>query len=356
MVLGVGPSSALPGVEYETEAPLAALRCAALRAVGAREALSHALFEQACMARRAGAWAQGMAAVTELRTLLLASKGGPGPVLAGAGADTAGAGAGLARTGSASVPAAAGTALTPMEAAWVEVMCRPDAAWRLEELRLMWRRGQHAVAARMAQSLASTMQAAATASGGGASAAAGQGLASAAKGSAPGQLQRAGSGGLLRAGSAGGAAAMPTAARPEPVQLAATLSLAGKWAACAQLSDAGEELAGSTSGAGSTTAAAGGTAGIMAQNPVLRMLSEAAQIIADTWQLHGTPAQGPSSGAVAAAGPVPVTAGAASGTAEASKVLYRLAQYADNLYREHVAVRSSPEYQIETQVIAVRVV
>lgn len=85
---------------------------------------------------------------------------------------------------------------------------------------------------------------------------------------------------------------------------------------------------------------------------VLSLMTEAAQVVAEN--PPGSTVSSMISGTVS---------GTVSGTAAdearwgrvAARVLYRLAQYADTLYRGLVAARSTPEYEIETQVIAVGV-
>ena len=204
----------------------------------------------------------------------------------------------------------------------------------------MWRRGQRQVAARMARQLADQMVRMKAA-------AAGPPPASA----APGALA-----GALRAATAAQMA-------PHPMRLATALSLAGQWALEAQLSDF-EGLGGVRAGAGGSS---GG--GAPPPNPVLSCMNEASMIVVkemekQSHQASTSSAGGGTSAGGAGGGTSTGGMGGGSSTARAGgqydisgtgcKILYRLAAYADKLYRELVAQRQSPEYSIAGEVIKVR--
>ncbi|GIL62720.1 hypothetical protein Vafri_16889, partial [Volvox africanus] len=227
--------------------PLLALRCAALAALGRPREHAAALATVVAATRRSGATAAGLAAVQELRTVL---------------------------------------ARQPATDPWVvDMRCGSTAAWRLEEARLVRRRGQSTLAAHMALALVSELEQQKQ-----------QLLRKpAASGSAGGISRGVGGGGTL--------------------QLATALSLAGAWCAEAQV-DCG---------------AHGGVMGLMGQavDIAVQALDEekggSGAAAMNSWESQA-----------------------------ACKVLYRLASYADQRYREFVAVLQSPEHVKRMSVVAAK--
>ncbi|GIM12554.1 hypothetical protein Vretimale_15870, partial [Volvox reticuliferus] len=174
----------------------------------------------------------------------------------------------------------------PATEPWViDMHCGGTAAWRLEEARLVRRRGQATLAAHMALALVSELEQH--------------------QHQLPLQLAASGSGGVSSAGDGGGT-----------LQLATAMSLAGAWCAEAQV-DCG---------------AYGGVMGLMG-----RAVDIAVQALDE---------KKGGSGAAAAVGSWESQA--------ACKVLYRLASYADQRYREFVAVLQSPEHVKRMTVVAAK--
>jgi hypothetical protein len=230
---------------------LSVLRCAALQAIGHEEGLADALTLAARQHRQAGLVAAGMSDVSRLTRLLNnAAPPAPGP--------------------SAPIDMSVQSRLQQLPV-WAQRQLRPDAPWRLEEARLLWHLGQKQAAARRAHQLAAAMLAV-----GGVL----QGPTSNGHG-VPATVSLAGG-----STTAGGQVPASVTAAAAPMQLAEALSLAGHWAADAQLPDLGAlggqasvqvpgvqangVLTGSTS-----TSSTGAGAG------VLSLLSQAAQIVSE---------------------------------------------------------------------------
>lgn len=264
-----------------------AVRAAAARATGQTSGLCQSLGQLARVHRLQGAVATGLSDLQLLRDCLTSE---------------------LRRIES--QPDGAGGAGSSGGPAWLTAMCHPAAPWRLEEARLRWHMGEARTAAHMAYSVAEIIQAV--------------------------RGQPAGHPALQPARAAANAQQTVTSATGGvddsvcSMQLATALSLAGVWAAEAQvrlkgIADTGASADADTRGAGSVS------------GDVLDALTQAAQIAQQHLPQPAQPGQ-----------PAAHVANAA-----ACEVFYRLAHYADQLYRANVEQRSTPEYVTYTRVIQV---
>jgi hypothetical protein len=226
---------------------LSVLRCAALQAIGHEEGLADALTLAARQHRQANAVAAGLSDISRL-TRLLNTAAAPAPP--------------------APAPPMEGSLQSRLQQlpGWAQRLLRADAPWRLEEARLMWHLGQKQAAARRAHQLAAAMLTAGQGQG-----VNGQPAAASVPATVP-----------LGGGSTGSGQALASAA---PMQLAEALSLAGHWAAEAQLLELGAlggqqpQVPGVTAGGvitGSTS-----TSNTSSGAGVLALLSQAAQIVSE---------------------------------------------------------------------------
>ncbi|MEW5311589.1 MAG: hypothetical protein WDW38_003292 [Sanguina aurantia] len=297
---GGGSSSAGSSREsYSLCEPLLALRCSLLDVLRRPEARAVALIETVVLCRKAGRVAQGLAALQELTALLAQHSNRHATRDAAA---TAAADSGDNNTGGSS------------SSSWADSLLRLDAPWRLEGARLSWKRGQQQLAISTTATLLAELGAAA---GGLEGAADGAGEARAVAGGSS-------SGGRRRVGGSGGPV--------NRLQLALALSLAGKWAAAASLESSSTE-------------------------EVMALMSRAADLVFEEQRSRADPTS--SSVRVkqsrtphpAARALSPAAGSAAECAPVASKVLYRLASYADSRYTQAVNQQRSPEYLTQQRVL-----